>query len=189
MQLTDRELAEISKQLADAEAMLVVPPQKASEITAELGLVVIRGASFAFDEPAVDAEHAARTLQKLRLALATLNVPSGIHEHVCEAFKVLGKGHEAALRQVEAACLVDAQYRQQSLRAELQGVRAELAGDDPAAALEPARRAQTIVDALGERLGPTPPPVPAAATPGPRQIVGAKSPQEAIAELVRTLGG
>jgi hypothetical protein len=99
-------------------------------------------------------------------------VPSGIHEHVCAAFRVLGKGHEAALRQVEASCLVDARYRQQSLRAELQGVRAELAGDDPAAALEPARRAQTIVDALGER-----------------HVVGAKSPQEAIAELVQTLGG
>jgi hypothetical protein len=56
----------------------------------------------------------------------------------------------------------------------LQGVRAELAGDDPAAALEPPRRAQTIVDALGERLG---------------QVVGAKLPQEAIAELVQALGG
>jgi hypothetical protein len=178
MQPTDRELAEISKQLAAAEAMLAVPPQNPSEITAELGLVVIRGARFALDESAADATHAARTLQKLRSALATLNVPSGIHEHVCEAFKVLGKGHEAALRQVEASCLVDARYRQQSLRAELQGVRAELAGDDPAAALEPARRAQTIVDALAERLGPTPP-----------QIVGAKSPQEAIAELVQALGG
>jgi hypothetical protein len=52
----------------------------------------------------------------------------------------------------------------------LQGVRAELAGDDPAAALEPARRAQMIVDALGERFG-------------------AKLPQEAIAELVQALGG
>jgi hypothetical protein len=172
MQLTDRELAEISKQLAAAEAMLAVLPQKSSEITAELGLVVIRGALVALDEAAADATHAARTLQKLRLALATLNVPSGIHEHMSEAFKVLGKRHEAALRQVEASCSVDARYRQQSLRAELQGVRAELAGDDPAAALEPARRAQAIVDALGER-----------------QIGGAKSPQEAIAELVRTLGG
>jgi len=179
MQLTDRELAEISKQLADAEATLAASlPQKSSEITAELGLVVIRGALVALDEPAADATYAARTLQKLRLALATLNVPSRIHEHVCEAFRVLGKGHEAALRQVEASCSVDARYRQLSLRAELQGVRAELAGDDPAAALEPARRAQTIVDALGERLGP-----------GLRQIVGAKSPQEAIAELVQTLGG
>jgi hypothetical protein len=175
MQLTERELAEISKRLADAEAMLAVLPQTASETTAELGLVVIRGALLALDESAVDATHAARTLQKLRLTLSTLNVPSKIHEHVCEAFRVLGKGHDAALRQVEAACLVDARYRQQSLRAELQGVLAELAGDDPAAALEPARRAQTIVDAL--------------ATPGLRQIVGAKSPQEAIAELVRTLGG
>jgi hypothetical protein len=174
MQLADRELAEISKQLADAEAMLAMLPQKASEITAELGLVVIRGALFALDESAADATHAARTLQKLRLALATLNVPSGIHERVCEAFRVLGKGHEAALRQVEASCLVDARYRQQSLRAELQGVRAELAGDDPAAALEPARRAQTIVDALGERPG---------------QVVGAKLPQEAIADLVQALGG
>lgn len=170
MQLTDRELAEVSKQLADAEAMLAALPQKSSEITAELGLVVVRGALFAIDE-ATDATHAARTLQKLRLALATLNVPSGIHERVCAAFKVLGKAHEAALRQVEASCSVDARYRQQSIRAELQGVRAELAGDDPAAALEPARRAQAIVDALGE------------------QIVGTKSPQEAIAELVRTLGG
>jgi hypothetical protein len=172
MQLTDRERAEISKQLAAAEAMLAVLPQKSSEITAELGLVVIRGALFALDESDADATHAARTLQKLRLTIATLNVPSGIHEHVCAAFRVLGKGHEAALRQVEASCLIDARYRQQSLRAELQGVRAELAGDDPAAALEPARRAQTIVDALGER-----------------QIAGAKSPQEAIAELVQTLGG
>ena len=178
MQLTDRELAEVSKQLAAAEAMLAALPQKHSEITAELGLVVIRAALVALDESAADATHAARTLQKLRLTLATLNVPSGIHEHVCEAFRVLGKGHEAALRQVEASCLVDARYRQQSLRAELQGVRAELAGDDPAAALEPARRAQTIVDALRERLGPAPPPAP-----------DAKSPQQAIAELVQTLGG
>ena len=174
MQLPDRELAEISKQLADAEALLAVLPQKSSEITAELGLVVIRGALLALDESTSDEKHAARTLQKLRLALATLNVPSGIHERVCEAFKVLGKGHEAALRQVEASCLADARYLQQSLRAELQGVRAELAGDDPAAALEPARRAQTIVDALGERH---------------RLVVGAKSPQEAIAELVQALGG
>jgi len=189
MQPTDRELAEISKQLSDAEAVLAALPQKPSEITAELGLVVIRGALIALDESAADATHAARTLQKLRLALATLNVPSQIHEHVREAFRVFGKGHEAALRQVETSCLVDARYRQQSLRAELQGVRAELAGDDPAAALEPARRAQAIVDALGERLGPTRPPVCDAASPGPRQIVGAKSPQEAIAELVRTLGG
>jgi hypothetical protein len=189
MQLTDRELAEISKQLAAAEAKLAVLPEKPSEITAELGLVVIRGALLALDESAADASLSARTLQQLRLALATLNVPSGVHEHVCEAFRVLGKGHEAALRQVEAACLIDARYRQQSLRAELQGVRAELAGDDPAAALEPARRAQTIIDALGERLGPTPARVPDAATPGLRQIVGVKSPQEAIAELVQTLGG
>jgi hypothetical protein len=188
MQLTDRELAEISKQLADAEAMLAGLPQKPSEITAELGLVVIRGALVALDE-STDATHGARTLQKLRLALATLNVPSRIHEHVSEAFRVLGKGHEAALRQLEAACLADARYRQQSLRAELQGVRAELAGDDPAAALEPARRAQAIVDALGARLGPTPPPVSDAASPALRPIVVAKSPQETIAELVRTLGG
>ena len=170
MQLTDRELAEISKQLADAEATLAALSQKSSEITAELGLVVVRGALVALDESAADATHAARTLQKLRLALATLNVPSRIHEHVCEAFRVLGKGHEAALRQVEAACLADARYRELSLRAELQGVRAEPAGDDPAAALEPARRAQMIVDALGERFG-------------------AKLPQEAIAELVQALGG
>jgi hypothetical protein len=189
MQLKDRELAEISKQLADAEAVLAALTPKPSEITAELGLVVIRGALVALDESAADATYAARTLQKLRLALATLNVPSRIHEHVCEAFRVLGKGHEAALSQVEASCLVDARYRQQSLRAELQGVRAELAGDDPAAALEPARRAQAIADALGERLGPTPPLISAAASPGLRQIVGAKSPQEALAELVRTLGG
>jgi hypothetical protein len=189
MQLTERELTEISKQLADAEAMLAGHPQKLSEITAELGLVVIRRALFELDESAVNATHAARTLQKLRSALATLNVPSAIHVHVCEAFRVLGKGHEAALHQVEAACLVDTRYRQQSLRAELQGVRAELAGDDPAAALEPARRAQTIVDALAERLGPTSPPVADAATPGLRQVVGTKSPQEAIAELVQALGG
>jgi hypothetical protein len=189
MQLTDRELAEISNQLADAEAMLAALSQNSSEITAELGLVVVRGALFALDASTSDATHAARTLQKLRLALATLNVPSGIHERVCAAFKVLGKGHEAALRQVEASCSVDARYRQQSLRAELQGVRAELAGDDPAAALEPARRAQAIVDALGERLGPIPPPVSDAASAGLREIVGAKSPQNAIAELVRTLGG
>jgi hypothetical protein len=54
-------------------------------------------------------------------------------------------------------------------------VRAELAGEDPAAALEPARRAQMIVDELGERPGPTP--------------AGAKSPQQAVAELVQMLGG
>jgi hypothetical protein len=189
MQLTDRELAEISKHLADAEEILAVLPQKLSEITAELGLGVIRGALFALDESAADATRAARTLQKLRLALATLNVPSGVHEHVCKAFRVLGRRHEAALHQLETLCLVDARYRQQLLKAELQGVRAELAGEDPAAALDPARRAQIIVDALGERLGPTPPAVAAAATPGLRQVAGAKSPQVAVAELVQILGG
>jgi len=55
-------------------------------------------------------------------------------------------------------------------------VLAELAGEDPAAALEPARRAQMILDALGERPGPTLPP-------------GVKSPQETVAELVQVLGG
>jgi hypothetical protein len=189
MRRADQELAEILKHLTDAEAILAVLPQKSSQITAELGLGVIRGALFALDESAEDATRAARTLQKLRLALTTLNVPSEVHEHVCEAFRVLGRHHEEALRQVETACIVDARYRQQSLRAELQGVRAELAGDDPAAALEPARRAQIIVDALGERLGPTSPSVPDAATPGLRQIAGAKSPQEAAAELVQILGG
>jgi len=121
MQLTDRELAEISKHLTDAEAILAVLPQQPSQITAELGLGVIRGASFALDESAADASRAARTLQKLRLALATLNVPSEVHEHVCEAFRVLGTRHEEALRQVETSCSVDARYRQQSVRAELQG--------------------------------------------------------------------
>jgi hypothetical protein len=189
MLLTDRELAEISKRLTEAEAILGVLPQKPSQITAELGLGVIRGALFALDESAADAPRTARTLQKLRLALATLNVPSEVHEHVSEAFRVLGRRHEEALRQVEGSCLVDARYRQQSLRAELQGVRAELAGEDPAAALEPARRAQVIVDALGQRLGPTSPPICDVATPGMRQVVGAKSPQEAVAELVLILGG
>jgi hypothetical protein len=170
MQLADRELAEISKHLTEAEALLAVLPQKPSQITAELGLGVIRGALFALDESAADAARIARTLQKLRLALATLNVPSEVHEHVCEAFRVLNGRHEEALRQVETSCLVDARYRQQSLRAELQGIRAELAGEDPAAALEPARRAQLLVDELGERLGPTPP-------------------QKAMAELMQLLGG
>jgi hypothetical protein len=189
MQLTDRELAEIVKHLTDAEGILAVLPQNRSQITAELGLGVIRGALFTFDESAADATRAARTLQKLRLALATLNVPSGVHEQVCEAFRVLGRRQEEALRQVEASCLVDARYRQQSLRAELQGVRAELAGEDPAAALEPARRAQMIVEELGERLGPIPPPVPDTATLGLRQVAGAKSAQEAVVELVQMLGG
>ena len=189
MQLADRELAEISKHLTEAEALLAVLPQKPSQITAELGLGAIRGALFALDESAADATRAARTLQKLRLALATLNVPSGVHEHVCEAFRVLGSRHEEALRQVETSCLVETRYRQQSLRAELQGIRAELAGEDPTAALEPARRAQVLVDELGERLGPTPPSVPDAATPGLRQVAGAKSPQAAVAELVQMLGG
>jgi hypothetical protein len=176
MQLADREVAEISKHITDAEAILAGVPQKPSQITAELGLGVIRSALFALDESAADAPQTARALQKLRVALATLNVPSEIHEHVREAFKLLGTRQEEALRQVETACLVDARYRHLSLRAELQGVRAELAGDDPAAALEPARRAQMIVDELGERPGPTPPP-------------GAKSPQEAVAELIQILGG
>lgn len=189
MQLTDRELAEISKHLSDAEAILAVVPQKPSQITPELGLSVVRSAMFAVDESAADAPRAARTLQKARLALTTLNVPSAIHEHVCGAFRVLARRHEEALRQVEISCFVDARYRQQSLRAELQGVRAELAGEDPAAALEPARRAQALIDALGVRLGPTPPSVPNAATPGLQVIAGAKSPQETIAELVQILGG
>jgi hypothetical protein len=180
MQLADRELAEISKHLTAAEAILAVLPQKPSQVTAELALGVIRGALFALDESAADAIPAARMLQKLRLALATLNVPPEVHEHVAEAFRVLGGRQAEALRQVETACLPDARYRQQSLRAELQGVRAELAGEDPAAALEPAQRAQMILKELGERLGPA---------PGPRQVAGAKSPQEAVAELVQALGG
>lgn len=189
MQLADREVAEISKHITDAEAMLAVLPQKPSQITAELGLGVVRSALFALDESAADAPRTARTLQKLRSALATLNVPSEVHEHVREAFKVLVTRQEVALRQVETSCMVDARYRQLSLRAELQGVRAELAGDDPAAALEPARRAQMILDELGERLGPAPTPGRDTATPELRQIAGAKSPQEAVAELVQILGG
>jgi hypothetical protein len=167
MQLSDRELAEISKHLADAEAILAELPQTPSQVTAEVGLVVMRSALLALDESAQDATRIARTLQKLRLALATLKVPPEVHGHVCDAFKVLGRGQEEALRQVEIACLSDARYRQVLLRAELQGVRAELAGEDPAAALEPALRAQMIVDKLG----------------------GAKSPQQAVAELVHLLGG
>jgi hypothetical protein len=177
MQMTEQEVAEISKHLIEAEAILAVLPQKPSQITAELGLGVVRNALFALDESAPDAARAARTLQKLRLALATLNVPSEVHEHVREAFKVLGTRQEEALRQLEISCLVAEQYRKQSLKAELQGVRAELAGEDPAAALEPARRAQMIVDELGERLRPT--------LPSGR----AKSPLEAVAELVQILGG
>ncbi|HEX4972336.1 MAG TPA: hypothetical protein VFV69_14860 [Steroidobacteraceae bacterium] len=188
MQLADRELAEISKHITDAEAILAVLPQMPSQITAELGLGVIRSALFTLDDSAADAPRAARTLQKLRSALATLNVPPAVHEHVREAFRVLGTRQQEALRQVETSCLVDARYRQQSLRAELQGVRAELAGEDPAAALEPARRAQMIVDELGERLGPTPALGHETATPGLRQA-GAKSPQQAVAELVQILGG
>lgn len=171
MQLTDRELAEISKHLTDAEAILGVLPQKPSQVTAELGLGVIRGALFGLDDSAQDAPRAARTLQKLRLALATLNVPPEVHEHVCEAFRVLVTRQQEALRQVETACLSDARYRLLSLRAELQGVRAELAGEDPAAALEPARRAQIIMDELQP------------------QVADAKSPQEAMAQLVQILGG
>jgi hypothetical protein len=189
MQLADRELAQISKHLTDAEAILAVLPQKPSQVTAELGLGVLRGALFALDESAADATRAARTLQKLRSALATLNVPPEVHEHVSEAFRVLGRRQEEALRHVETACLSDARYRQQSLRAQLQGVRAELAGEDPAAALQPARHAQMIVDELGERLGPTSPPGRDTATPGLRQVAGARSPQEAVAELVQMLGG
>lgn len=178
MQLADRELDEISKHLADAEAILAVLPQRSSQITAELGLGIVRGALFALDESGADAAGVARTLQKLRLALATLNVPPEIHERVGEAFRVLGSRQGEALRQVEAACLRDARYRQQSLRAELQGVRAELAGEDPAAALEPARRAQRVMDELSGRMGPTSP-----------QVAAAQSPQKAVAELVQLLGG
>jgi hypothetical protein len=189
MQLADREIAQISQHITDAEALLGVLPQKPSQITAELGLGVVRSALFALDESASDAARAARALQKLRLALATLNVPSEVHEHVREAFKVLGTRQAEALRQVETSCLVDARYRQQSLRAEIQGVRAELAGDDPAAALEPARRAQMIVDELLERPGPTPLSGGDTAIRGLRQVAGAKSPQEAVTELVLILGG
>ncbi len=188
MQLTERELAEISKHLTGAEAILAVLPQEFSQITADLGLGVIRGALSALDEAAADATCAARTLQKLRSALATLNVPPEVHEHVCEAFRVLGRRQEEALCQLEAACLPDARYRQLSIRAELQGVRAELAGEDPAAALEPARRAQMIMDELGDRLGPTPSSRDTA-LPGLGQVAGAKSPQEAAAQLVQMLGG
>jgi len=189
MQLADREVDEISKHITDAEAILAVVPQKPSQITAELGLGVIRSTLFALDESAADAPRAARALQKLRSALATLNVPSVVHEHVCEAFKVLGTCQQEALRQVETSCLVDARYKQLSLRAELQGVRAELAGEDPAAALEPARRAQMIAEEIGEQLGRTPQTIRNTATPGLQQVAGAKSPQEAVVELVRILGG
>ena len=175
MQLADRELAEISKRLTDAETILAVLPQKPSQVTAELGLGTIRSALFALDESAADANSAARTLQKLRSALATLNVPPEVHEHVSEAFRVLGTRQAEVLRQLETACLADPRCRQTSLRAEVQGVRAELAGEDPAAALEPARRAQKIVDEL--------------AIAGLRHVAGAKSPQEAAAELVQILGG
>jgi hypothetical protein len=189
MQLADRELAEISQHLINAEAILAALPQRPSQVTAELGLVVIRGALFALDESAANATSTARTLQKLRLGLATLNVPSEVHEYVREAFRVLVRRQEEALRQVEISCLVDARYRQQSLRGELQGVRAELAGDDPAAALEPARRAQIIIDELSERPGPTPPRGGATVTPDLQQLAGATSPHEAVAELVLMLGG
>lgn len=188
-QLADRELAEISKHLTDAEAILAVLPQKPSQVTAELGLGVIRSALFALDESPSDAPRAARTLQKLRLALSTLNVPSEVHEHVSESFRVLVRHQEAALRQLEASCFVDARYRKQWLRAELQGVRAELAGEDPAAALAPARRAQVIVDDLGKRQGPTSASGGDTATPGLQQVAGTKTPQEAMAELVLMLGG
>lgn len=189
MLLADREVAEISKHISDAEAILAVLPQRPSQITAELGLGVVRSALLDLDKSAADAPLAARTLQKLRLALATLNVPSEVHEHVRDAFKVLSTRQEEALRQLEASCLVDPRYRQQSLRAELQGVRAELAGDDPAAALEPAQRAQMIVAELGERPGLIPPSGCGTPTPGPQQIAGAKSPQLAVAELLQILGG
>ena len=189
MLLADREIAEISKHISDAEAILAVLPQRPSQITAELGLGVVRSALLELEKSAADAPLAARTLQKLRRALATLNVPSEVHEHVREAFKVLSTRQEGALRQLEASCLVDARYRQQSLRAEMQGVRAELAGDDPAAALEPAQRAQMIVDELGERPSLIPPSGRGTATPGPQQIAGAKSPQQAVAELLLILGG
>jgi hypothetical protein len=180
MQLAERELAEVSKHLTQAEAILAVVPQQPSQVTAELGLGVIRGALFALDESAADATRTARMLQKVRLALATLNVPPEVHEHVAEAFRVLGSRQDEALRQLETACLVDARYRQKSLRAELQGVRAELGGEDPAAALEPARRARMIVEDLSERLDPTRP---------QGQIAGARSPQEAVEDLVQMLGG
>src|SRR5512138_563684 len=104
MQLTNRELAEISKHLTDAEAILAVLPQKPSQVTAEVGLVVVRSALFALDDCASDAPRAARTLQKLRLALSNLNVPSEVHEHVSESFRVLVRHQEAALRQLEASC-------------------------------------------------------------------------------------
>jgi hypothetical protein len=100
-------------------------------------------------------------------------VPPEIHEHLSEAFRVLGRRQEELLRQLETACLTDPKYRQLSLRMELQGVRAELAGEDPAAALVPARRAQMIIDELTERPG----------------VAGAKRPHEAAAELVQMLGG
>jgi hypothetical protein len=94
MQLADWELAEISKRLTEAEAILAALQQKASKVTAELGLDIIRNALLALDESAVDATRAARTMQTVRLALATLNVPAEVHEHVSSAFGVLGRRQE-----------------------------------------------------------------------------------------------
>jgi len=165
MQLSDSEFADLSKHLTDADGILAALPQEPSQVTAELGRTVIRSALFALDESAQDVTRAARILQRLRLALSTLNVPADVHHHVCEAFRTLGKHQQTALYQVETSCLADGRYRQVALKAELQGVRAELAGEDPAAAVEPARRAQMIVDELGG------------------------SPQKAIAALVLLLGG
>ena len=186
MQLAEREPAEISKHIIDAEAVLAVLPQKPSQITAELGLGVVRGALFALDESA-PRTRAARTYRSFAW-LSRLSTCHRKFTSTCASFKVLGTRQKRRCAKWKISCRVDARYRQQSLRAELQGVRAELAGEDPAAALEPARRAQMLVDELGERLGPIPLPVPDAATPGLRQGAGAKSPQQAVAELVQILG-
>lgn len=189
MQLAAGELAQISKHLSRAEAILAALQVKPGKITVALGLGIIRNALLALDESDVSAARAARTLQTLRVAIANLNVPPIVHEHVSGAFAVLGSQQARALSDVEAACLADARYRQPLLRAELQGVRAELAGDEPAAALEPARRAQMIVEELGQQPAPVPQPGRDGSAMTLRKVDAVKSPQEAMAKLVQILGG
>ncbi|HKS54299.1 MAG TPA: hypothetical protein VJS12_03385 [Steroidobacteraceae bacterium] len=189
MQLADRERAAIFDCLTHAAAILAAARRNPSRAAAEVGRAVIGSTLAALDETTADVTHAAHAVQRLGLILGTLNVAARVHERVRDAFRVLGRRQELALRRVEISCLVDARYRQRSLRAELQGVRAELAGDDPCAALEPARRARSLLDEFAEQARwPRTLGLNGATTELP-QIAAAGSPQDAVADLVLILGG
>lgn len=67
------------------------------------------------------------------------------------------KAARAALKVARTACSLHASHRERpDLRASLDAAAEALAAPDATAALEPARRAQGIVDELGKRSGPDP---------------------------------